>query len=240
MSSRALRRICLLTPVCFNMSLATGCSDDGESSGTTVASASITDGDTSGASTDPGPTATGATTGATGDATGDSSGGDADDPAWMTPYCYTVADKKWLGPWIEREQQLLGLVNQVRAEGYDCGTTGKFAPAAPLELEARLHCAARRHSQDMAERDFFDHINPDGEDPFDRLAEAGYTSFAFAGENIAAGSADPAVTVQGWLDSDQHCANMMDSKYTQIGLGFYEGAGSYTYYWTQTLATPFQ
>lgn len=187
------------------------------------------------------PSTSAPSTDATGGATtGGATTGDATDPAWMTPYCYTVADKKWLAPWIEREQQVLELVNQARAAGATCGSKGTFDPAGPLTLEARLHCAARKHSADMAERDFFDHVNPDGEDPFDRMAQAGYTSYASAGENIAAGSADPAQTVQGWLASDEHCANMMNLQYKHFGIGFYEGPGEYDYYWTQTFAAPLQ
>ncbi len=115
---------------------------------------------------------------------------------------------------------------------------GRFGPAAPLTLEPHLHCAARAHAMDMAERDFFDHTNPDGEDPFARMAKAGYTDWASAAENIAAGLSDPAATVQGWLDSDGHCANMLNPQFRDFGVGFYEGAGQYNFYWTQTFGAP--
>ena len=46
------------------------------------------------------------------------------------------------------------------AAGADCGTMGKFDPAPPLTIEPHLHCAARKHSQDMGERNFYDHVNP--------------------------------------------------------------------------------
>ncbi|PCC67568.1 Cysteine-rich secretory protein family protein [Nannocystis exedens] len=202
------------------MFLGTACSDDGGAGTEQGASAA----------TDPTADPTGDTTD---DPTGDTTGG-ADDPAWMTPYCYTVADKKWLAAWIEREQQVLERINAARAEGADCGSMGSFGPAPALGMDVRLHCAARKHSQDMAERGFFDHVNPDGEEPFDRIEEAGYTGWAAAGENIAAGSDDPGMTVQGWLDSDGHCANLMNPQYTHTGVGFYEGTGNLTYYWTQT------
>lgn len=185
---------------------------------------------------------TDASTGATGH-TGDPTTGDpttgagADDPVWMTPYCYQVADAKWLAAWREREQKMLQLVNQARAKGANCGSAGSFGPAGPLVMNPSLHCAARKHSQDMAERNFFNHVNPDGEDPFDRMEKAGYDYFA-AGENIAAGDDDPEVTLAGWLESDGHCANIMDPKYTEFGVGFYEGPGTYIYYWTQTFGTP--
>jgi len=43
---------------------------------------------------------------------------------------------------------------------------------------------ARALSEDMIARDFFDHVNPDGEDPFDRMADVGIT-YQTAGENFA-------------------------------------------------------
>jgi len=189
------------------------------------------------ASTSSAATSTAASTSASPETTGTGTTGDVDDPAWMTPYCYPVSPKKWLTPWADAEAEVVALINQHRAAGVDCGATGVFPPAGPLAVDARLHCAARAHSQDMSERAFFDHVNPDGQDPFDRMAEAGYV-FLQAGENIAAGPLDPAAAVDGWLSSPEHCANLMNAGYTQTGVGFYEGAGPFTYYWTQTFGLP--
>lgn len=206
------------------MSMTTACGADDQIPTTTASEATSTTGPTPPDTTDTSASTT-ATTGAPAD-------------PWMTPYCYTVAAMKWLAPWIDREQQVLERVNQARAAGADCGSTGDFAPAGPLTVEPRLHCAARRHAQDMAERDFNDHINPDGEGPLDRIHQAGYTSYAAAGENLAAGSDDPEFIVQGWLASDEHCANLMNPQYEHTGIGFYEGPGALTYYWTHTFAAP--
>ena len=166
---------------------------------------------------------------------GTTAGGD--DPAWMSAYCSPVSPAKWLAAFTEQELAVVDLVNQHRAAGVDCGAGGKKPPAPPLTLEPRLHCAARVHSADMSERAYFDHVNPDGEDPFDRMAKAGY-NFLQAGENIAGGPDAAAAAVAGWLKSPGHCANMMDPGYTEIGVGFYEGSGPYTYYWTQTFGRP--
>ncbi len=115
---------------------------------------------------------------------------------------------------------------------------GVFAPTGPLTMNASLRCAARKHSKDMNDRNFFDHVNPDGEDPFERIAKAGYGSFSQQGENIAGGTDSPEATVAGWLASDGHCGNLMSPNYTEIGVGAYEGLGDWTYYWTQTFAKP--
>lgn len=170
----------------------------------------------------------------TSDPTG-SDTGDDDSAVWNAPYCRPVKDgPAWPPAFQTWEEQVLALVNEARALGHDCDTKGKFGPAPPLTMNASLRCAARKHAADMSTRNFFDHVNPDGEDPFDRIAQAGYGSYNQAGENIAGGSDSPEATVAGWLESDGHCGNLMSPGYTEIGVGAYEGLGDYTFYWTQT------
>ena len=43
-----------------------------------------------------------------------------------------------------------------------------------LTVDSRLTAAARAHSEDMVARNFFDHVTPDGVDPFERMVAAGY------------------------------------------------------------------
>ncbi len=131
------------------------------------------------------------------------------------------------------EEQVLELVNQNRAAGWDCGSEGQFAPAGPLAMSATLRCAARLHSKDMNDRDFTDHVNPDGSNPADRMRAAGYTGRTW-GENIAWGQNDPQAAVDWWMGSDTHCANIMSPDYSVAGVGFYRGDGEWGAYWTQT------
>lgn len=214
--------------------LAAACGEDKDPTlTTTVGDSSLTDDPATG---EPTPTTTDdpATSDASSDESGEPSG---DDAVWDTPYCFPVAGPmKWPEPLPTWEDEVVALVNQARAAGGDCGTNGTFAPTGPLTVNASLHCAARVHSKDMADRNFFSHTNPDGEDPFDRMAEAGYGSYAQQGENIAAGTMTAKDTVDGWLASDGHCANMLDPTYREIGVGAYEGPGEYVYYWTQNFA----
>jgi uncharacterized protein YkwD len=90
---------------------------------------------------------------------------------------------------------------------------------------------ARAHSTDMAARDFFDHVNPDGLDPGDRLAAAGIHPSAW-GENIAAGYPDAASVMDAWMNSPGHRANILNPIYTHLGVGICD-AGSMAPYWTQ-------
>jgi uncharacterized protein YkwD len=59
------------------------------------------------------------------------------------------------------------------------------------------------------------------------------------GENIAGGSSTPASVVTGWLNSDGHCANLMNPAFVDLGVGYYHAPGSmWTHYWTQNFAAP--
>ena len=111
---------------------------------------------------------------------------------------------------------------------------------APLVHDDALRRVARRHSQDMLRRNFFDHVNPDGLDPFDRMAEESIEFFA-AGENIAwnRGYAEPdVVAVTGWMNSDGHRRNILNATYTHAGLGAAYDEASGSWFFTQLFALP--
>lgn len=132
------------------------------------------------------------------------------------------------------EQQVVELVNERRAQGANCGREGSFSPTGSLTMDPVLQCAARLHSVDMAERNYMDHVNPDGESPFDRITAAGYTGGTPQGENIAAGYPTAEAVVNGWMASDGHCSNIMEPGYTEIGVGYFHNPNSeFHTYWTQ-------
>jgi uncharacterized protein YkwD len=131
---------------------------------------------------------------------------------------------------------ILGLVNAARLEGRRCG--GKyFAPAAPLVLDSTLTRAALAHSRDMAEHDEFDHRGHDGSTPATRVERAGLRSHRIVGENIAAGAMTPSEVTQGWLASPAHCENIMDGRFTLIGIAFAENLRTRSaVFWTEDFA----
>ncbi len=146
-------------------------------------------------------------------------------------YCDPVSS--WDASMTEFEEDVLLIVNEARQAGASCGGQS-FGAADPLTMNPALRCAARVHSKDMADRGFFDHKNPDGQDPFVRMELAGYT-YVTAGENIAAGQMSPAEVMQSWMDSPGHCSNIMNPNFTEIGVGTFEDQGGpYRYLWTQT------
>ena len=139
--------------------------------------------------------------------------------------------------WAALECRVFDLVNERRSVGGDCGDQGSFGPAGPLAVQSALSAAARRHSLDMGERDYFDHASPggpDGDDMVERVENAGYVGWTALGENISGGRATAEETVDGWMDSPGHCANILNPDFTQIGVGYAQVPGSkYTHYWTQ-------
>ena len=99
---------------------------------------------------------------------------------------------------------------------------------APLTLDPALSKVARAKSQDMKDKNYFDHNSPTYGSPFDMMKSFGI-SYTSAGENIAMGQKTPEEVVQAWMDSPGHRANIMNSSFTHIGVG-YVASGNY---WTQ-------
>ena len=122
------------------------------------------------------------------------------------------------------EKQVLDLVNEQRAQN----------GLSALVWDDALASVARAHSEDMRDRKFFSHTNPDGLSPFDRIKNFGI-SYRSAGENIAAGQTTPAEVVQAWMNSSGHKANILNESYTRLGVGYAAG-GPQRHYWTQNFA----
>jgi uncharacterized protein YkwD len=154
---------------------------------------------------------------------------EADPDIPSSEYCDPVVE--WSVDLSVVEGEIVEIVNERRAQGADCGPEGSFGAADPLAVHGALHCAARVHSLDMLEREFFDHVNPDGETPFDRMARAGY-AYTAAAENIAQGQISADEVMSSWMSSPGHCRNIMDPHFTEIGVGVADGA-----HWTQTFGT---
>jgi hypothetical protein len=120
------------------------------------------------------------------------------------------------------ESAFLNLINQYRA------ANGKGA----LTLNNNLNNVADWMSQDMAARNYFDHKDSQGRDPFQRMKDFGY-NYRAAGENIAAGYQTAAQVFEGWKNSPGHNANMLNGAFTEIGIGRAYNAGStFKWYWT--------
>jgi uncharacterized protein YkwD len=130
----------------------------------------------------------------------------------------------------------LQLVNDVRARGTHCGDE-LFGPAPPVTLSGTLGGVALGHATDMAEKNYFEHVDPSGQSPADRVRAVGYSE-KLVGENIAYGPKSVDEVVQGWLDSPGHCENIMDPRFVEMGIGLAAGRAKRGLYWVQVLAEP--
>ncbi|MET7295444.1 CAP domain-containing protein [Streptomyces griseoloalbus] len=115
--------------------------------------------------------------------------------------------------------EVLRLVNQERAK----------AGCSPVAANSALTGLATAFSDDMAQRGFFDHTDPDGNTPWDRAKAAGISDLG--GENIARGQADAEAVMQAWMDSPGHKANILNCDFTTLGVGVHMGPGGP--WWTQ-------
>jgi len=119
---------------------------------------------------------------------------------------------------LDFEDEVIRLVNDIRVRN----------GLKPLTTNWELSRVARYKSQDMVDNRYFSHTSPTYGSPFQMIRAFGL-SFRSAGENIAYGQRTPQAVVNAWMNSSGHRANILNSAYTQIGVGYVpEG-----HYWTQ-------
>lgn len=105
-------------------------------------------------------------------------------------------------------QQVINLVNQERAK----------AGLSPLTESAAVSQAAVVRAQEISKS--FSHTRPDGSSFSTALDQSG-ASYHTSGENIAYGQETPEMVMNSWMNSQGHRANILNSKYTKIGVGYY-------------------
>lgn len=115
--------------------------------------------------------------------------------------------------------RVVELVNEERAK----------AGLKPVTLQKNISAAAQVRAQETEVS--FSHTRPDGTKFTTALAQAGVT-YRGAGENIAWGQRTPEQVMNGWMNSAGHRANILNEKFTSIGVGYYQNAAG-TNYWTQ-------
>ncbi|WP_025144036.1 CAP domain-containing protein [Pedobacter jeongneungensis] len=121
-------------------------------------------------------------------------------------------------------------INALRQSGCNCGTT--YMPPVPnLVSNKQLQDAALAHAKDMAQRNYFDHLSPEGSTPEERALNTGYTG-DFRAENLAKGYSQADQVIAAWKNSVSHCLAMMDAKSKQAGVGMAQN------YWVVTFGSP--
>lgn len=119
---------------------------------------------------------------------------------------------------LSYESEVVRLVNEIRTKN----------GLKKLTEDWQLSRVARYKSQDMKNNNYFSHTSPTYGTPFQMMKSFGI-SYKTAGENIAKGQSTPQAVVNAWMNSSGHRANILNSKYTKIGVGYVENGK----YWTQ-------
>src|SRR5262245_43006229 len=129
----------------------------------------------------------------------------------------------------ELERQIHDSVNEQR----------KTNERESFKWDDTLGNLARAHSEDMATRGYFKHVNPEGLTPMKRLLQAGYDKCRLVGENIYQNNLYSRAiternrttydwnsmekittsTLKGWMDSSGHRQTILEKNYTSEGIG---------------------
>ncbi len=134
-----------------------------------------------------------------------------------------------LAPANPDKQILISLINETRLKGCNCGND-YFPPVNPIKWNDTLELAAKEHSNDMKDNNYFDHKGNDGSSVGDRINKYSY-KWSTCGENIAKGYSTEQKVIKGWIDSPGHCRNIMNGNFKEVAVAT-KGA-----YWTQVFAT---
>ena len=147
----------------------------------------------------------------------------------------------------KQKKEFLTRINDARSQRRSCGKYGSMGPAEPLAWSDKLYKAASLHSYDMAKSRHFSH---DGSGSInDRIAadmglgrgsnlrdRMSYTDYRWrtVGENIASGQQSTQAVIEAWLRSDEHCKNLMNKQFREVGMAYYQLNGQFQQpYWSQ-------
>jgi uncharacterized protein YkwD len=93
----------------------------------------------------------------------------------------------------------------------------------PLRVNPLLEQSARAKLYDMALEHYWSHNTKEGEEPWHFLKMQGY-NYTVAGENLAQGFTSAQGLVDGWKASVGHKKNLLEPKFTEMGLSYLCGS----------------
>ena len=173
---------------------------------------------------------------------GEANAAAAPKPVGAAPKAASGAVKTNLSPRstsiIALERQMYELINRDRLDPTNLAETGGHAAA--LRWNATLAAAAREHSRDMLRQKFFAHVDPEGRSPGTRVKAAGI-DWQAVGENIAiyesVASAQAAFMNEPRFGQN-HRSNILDPKYTEVGVGIVQAPDGRYYITQEFVETP--
>ena len=150
------------------------------------------------------------------------------------------------------QQELLNAINNARSVQRDCYPNdpkrGLMKATTPLTWNHELYASALEHSTDLAQSDTFSHLGSGTESDItgngtpskfqDRITANGYANYYTVGENIAGGQKTLDEVMEAWLNSPEHCVNIMKDSYSEVGIAVVLNEDStYGIYWTQNFGS---
>jgi uncharacterized protein YkwD len=129
------------------------------------------------------------------------------------------------------QADMLAAINTARSQARNCGAV-PYKATTNVRWNDKLFAASKAHSADMAQRNYFDHKSPEGQEFWHRTGLQGYNTAT--GENIAVGYPTVAAVMQGWLNSDGHCKGIMNPSANDVAVACVSNTGG-TKYWTMVL-----
>jgi uncharacterized protein YkwD len=127
---------------------------------------------------------------------------------------------------LAEQAQVVALVNEQRSA----------VGLPPLVVNDTLTDEAQQYADYMADANFFSHYGPDGSNVQSRAEAAGYTTWTFLGENLAAGQDTPDRVVKAWMNSPTHRDNILSPDAAEVGVGHVYASGTrYGNYWALEL-----
>lgn len=109
-----------------------------------------------------------------------------------------------------------GLDNQDLMARINTERTNRFIPA--LITNSKLNAAANIKSNDMINRDYFSHVDPDGNYVWPVIEAQGYKPYQSLGENLAVDFTSAESVVNAWMNSPGHRANILNEKFEDQGM----------------------
>ena len=165
-----------------------------------------------------------------------------------SPISSTVTNISYTNLNQPQQNEILISINKARSIARDCHDGfGIVTPAPALTWNNELYAAAFEHSTDLARSNTFSHDgsgtssditgynNAKKSSFIDRIEANGYSNYELIGENIAGGYPSIDLAVEAWINSPQHCTNLMNSEFTEVGIAVISNdASKYKIYWTQS------
>jgi len=120
--------------------------------------------------------------------------------------------------------EVLGRVSNISVSELLADTNAARKEASLPELQANeaLSQAAFMKAKDMLANNYWAHTSPGGITPWKWLADTGY-NYDVAGENLAKNYPTADATVDAWMNSESHRANILNDKYQDIGFAVVDG-----------------